>query len=424
MSNVLQIPDFRRYLAAGTLSSATSQMTATAAGWEVYARTGQPWALGLLGFLIAFPFIVFALPAGTLADRRPRKTILLVGALCSALALAALAVVTHFQASIALFFVLIFGLALCSAWSGPARQAFVTNLVPGAQIADATKWTSLRWNVASLVGPMLGGLLIAYAGGAKTVFALDALAVVLFCALIWPIQAHIPPKPTQRATWRDTIAGWHFIRNQPLLLSSISLDMVAVLFGGATALLPIYASDILNVGAEGLGPLRAAPAAGALLTSLFLTRRGPFQNAGPTLLWCVAGFGAATILFGLSHNFLLSLAALALLGGFDQVSVVVRHTLLQLVTPDAMRGRVNAVNSVFISTSNEIGELESGLVAQWLGPIITVAGGGAVTIGVVATIALMAPRLRHLRVLEELTPVEDQAQPVKASDPSFSEIAH
>ena len=409
---VFQIPDFRRYLAAGTLSAATSQMTSTAAGWEIYERTNQPWALGLLGFVVALPFITLALPAGTLADRKPRKTILICARILGAFALILLALASYFALPIWSFYALIGLLAMINAFAGPAGGAFVTNLVPHEQIAAATKWTSLRWNIASLVGPILAGLLIAYfarnfevlAQSAAPIYALDAFAALLFALLISPVKPQQNTVPREELNWSSVVAGWHFIKARPLVFGSISLDMVAVLFGGATALIPIYARDILMIGPEALGPLRAAPAAGAMLMSLVLAHIPPLKRAGKTLLWAVAGFGAATIVFGLSKNLWLSLGALATLGACDQISVYVRHTLLQLVTPDAMRGRVGAVNSIFISTSNEIGELESGLAAQVFGPVLAVAGGGAVTILVVAFVAWKVPVIRRLRRLEDLKP--------------------
>ena len=399
---VLQIPDFRRYLIGGIFAAAGTQMTNVAAGWELYERTGAPWSLGLLGLMAALPVITLALPAGTLADRAPRKRIVLIAEVGAMLCLALLARVSEFHAPLWMFYVLVLLNAICGAFLGPALGAMVSNLVPPRLFAAAAKWSSIRWQLASTLGPVAGGFLVAYFGIASVIFALDCIGRFIFCAFLIGLRPRPQEVSGEKLNWQSVIAGWGFVRGNPLILSTITLDMVAVLFGGATALLPVYARDVLQSGPESLGVLRAAPAVGAILMGIFLAHRPPFRHTGKVLLYAVAGFGFATIVFGLSKNYFLNLGALALLGAFDNISVVIRQTLIQLLTPDSMRGRVGAVNSVFIGTSNEIGELESGLAAQMLGPVLAVAGGGVLTIGIVAFVAVFWPQVRRLGRMEDL----------------------
>ncbi len=399
---VLKIPDFQRYLWGGAFASAGAQMTNIAAGWELYSRTGAPYSLALLGLMSALPVIFLALPAGTLADRRDRRLIALRAELGAVLCLALLTLVSYFKLPVAFFYGLILLNGICGAFMGPALGALATNIVPLKLIPEATKWSSIRGQLASTVGPVAGGFLIYHFGRQAEIYAMDCVGRLIFCLFLAQMRPLGQARSREKLGWQSVVAGWDFVRRQPLILSTITLDMVAVLFGGATALLPIYAKDILHVGAAGLGPLRAAPAVGAILMALFLTIRPPMKHAGRALLCAVFAFGAATIVFGLSRNFLLSLAALAALGAADNVSVVVRSTLVQLLTPDAMRGRVNAVNSVFIGTSNEIGEVESGLAAQFLTPVIAAAGGGFITILIALGVALAWPQVRRLGRLEDI----------------------
>ena len=399
---VLKVPDFRRYLLGGALAAAGSQMTGVAAGWELYERTHQPSSLAILGLMSALPVIFLALPAGTLADRHERRRIALLAQTGAAFCLMLLALVSYLRMPLPFFYGLILLNAICGAFLGPALGALVTNVVPLKLIPEATKWSSIRWQLASTIGPVAGGFLIYYFGRAAEIYAMDSLGRLTFCVFLAQMNPLQQTRSREKLGWQSVVAGWKFVRRQPLIISTITLDMVAVLFGGATALLPIYAKDILHVGAAGLGPLRAAPAFGAILMALFLTIRPPMANAGKALLWAVAAFGAATMVFGFSTNYLLSLGALAALGAADNVSVVVRSTLVQLLTPDEMRGRVNAVNSVFISTSNEIGEVESGLAAQFLTPLLAVVGGGFITILIALGVAVAWPQVRRLKRLEDI----------------------
>ena len=399
---VLKVPDFQRYLWGGAFAAAGSQMTNVAAGWELYTRTGAAYSLALLGLMSALPVIFLALPAGTLADRRDRRRIALMAQIGAALCLALLALVSFFELPIPLFYGLILLNGICGAFMGPALGALVTNVVPPKLIPEAAKWGSIRGQLASTIGPVAGGFLIHYFGRQAEIYAIDSVGRLIFCIFLAQMRPLQQVRSREKLGWESVVAGWNFVRRQPLIISTITLDMVAVLFGGATALLPIYAKDILHVGAAGLGPLRAAPALGAVVMALFLTMRPPMKHAGRALLCAVAAFGAATIVFGFSRNFYLSLAALAALGAADNVSVVVRQTLVQLLTPDEMRGRVNAVNSVFIGTSNEIGEVESGLAAGLLTPLIAVVGGGFITILIAVAVAFGWPQVRKLGRLEDV----------------------
>lgn len=404
---VLRIPDFRRYLTGGICAAAGSQMTSVAAGWELYQRTRDPGSLAILGLMAAIPVISLALPAGSLADRKNRKRIVVTAQFCSGVILLLLCLASATRAPLPLFYLLILGNAICQAFSGPASQALAVGLVPPVLLPAAMKLSSIRWQLAATLGPILGGFLIQFAGQTAPLYALDALGRLVFCLFLLPVCPRPQEAVREVLNWASVSAGWQFIKGQPLILSTITLDMVAVLFGGATALLPVFADDLLKVGETGLGYLRAAPAIGAVCMALVLTWRPPMQKAGKAMLGAVAGFGLATIVFGLAPllpsgvAFPVALAALFSLGALDNISVVVRHTLLQVVTPDSMRGRVSAVNSVFIGTSNEIGEVESGAAAKLFGTIPAVVAGGIITILVVQLVQKKWPQVAGLGSLED-----------------------
>jgi MFS family permease len=286
------------------------------------------------------------------------------------------------------------------AFSMPARWALLREVVPPDLLANAVTWNSGGWQFASVSGPALGGAVYALAGRAAEAYALAALGALACAALVASIRPHAVPRRAEPFSLASLLAGVRFIYRTELLLAAITLDMLAVLLGGATALLPVYARDILNVGPVGLGCLRAAPAVGALVMALALAHRPPLRRPGRALLWSVAGFGAATVGFGLSRDPVLSFALLAVAGALDNVSVVVRGTLVQMLTPDAMRGRVASVNLVFISSSNELGAFESGVTAELFGPVLSVVGGGVGTILVAAVIALCSRQLVQLGPLQ------------------------
>ena len=410
----LHRPGFALYLIGSLVSNAGNQMRVVAVGWEVYERTQTALGLGLIGLTLALPVLLLALPAGAAADRYPRKRLIQIAQIGLAASGVGLAWVSYTGAPVALTYLFLLGTGVFRAIGWPASQAIVTGLVPTRVFANATMWRSVAFQLAATLGPLAGGFLVAWHGPA-TVYIFDAASsLVLFGCLLF-----IVPTPQARSkekrSWRSLIEGARFVRRQPVILSTITLDMVAVLFGGATALLPIYATDVLGVGATGFGWMRAMPSLGAIAMGLGLALLPPMRHAGRTLLVAVAAFGVATIVFGLSTSFPLSLAALFCLGAADNISVVVRSTVLQLLTPDAMRGRVAAVNAVFIGTSNEIGELESGTVASVLGAVPTVVLGGAMTLLTVGAAARIWPSLRALGRLEELKPPEASGGTARAA---------
>jgi MFS family permease len=397
----LRYPNFRRYVFGLLALTISIQVQGTIVGWQMYDLTGDPLALGLIGLAEALPFISAALWAGHIADRYDRRRqvlwSMLALVLCSA-ALLALSVAhdtsTQFRVGAIYGVIIISGVA--RSFLMPARLALGAELVPRDVYPNAITWRASTWQLAAVIGPAVGGVLYA-AGGAAFAYAADTAMMTLGMLWIYMMQHKSPPRaPFEGALKESLLSGIRFVRSERLLYGALMLDLLAVFFGGATALLPIFAKDVLHVGAEGLGVLRAAPAAGAIIIALALARRPVVRNTGPTMLWCVALFGVATIGFALSTHFWLSAIMLALTGAFDMVSVVIRSTLLQTVTPEHMLGRVSAVNSVFVGSSNEIGAFESGFAARLLGTVPSVVFGGLSTLVVVLGISARFPALRTL----------------------------
>jgi MFS family permease len=393
--------DFRIFQLAKFLLMIGWQMQLVAVGWQVYAITNRPLDLGLVGLAQFLPALLFTLPGGHAADRYDRRRVMM---LCQ-LVVAVCALRLFFLAradtgDVAQIYIVLFALGTVRAFSGPASQALMPALVPAEHFPNAVAWNSSIWQFAAILGPVLGGFVYAHAGGAAAVYAVDAALSIAGFALM----AMLRPRPVARedgaASWDTVLAGVRYIFSQKAVLGAISMDLFAVLLGGAVALLPVYARDILKCGETGLGLLRAAPGVGAAVCAVAVAHMPPMRRAGAAMLWCVAGFGVATIVFGLSSNFWVSLAALTALGAFDMVSVVVRHTLVQLLTPPEMRGRVSAVNLVFIGASNELGEFESGITAQWFGTVRAVLIGGIGTLVVVALWAWKFPELRRFGRLD------------------------
>ncbi len=382
-----------------------TQMLSVAVGWQVYEITGDALALGFSGLALFLPGFLLALPGGHLADRRDRRRILIVCHLGVSLSAATLAVVSHAGArSLAPIYAVLVVLGAIRAFSGSAGQALMPNLVDKMQLERAVAFGSSCWQLAMIAGPSLGGVLYAATGKASVVYAVcSAMASIALVSVI--AMGHDPKtsrsKPTGRATWGELLAGLRYVWSDKPILGAISLDLFAVLLGGAVALLPIFARDLLHIGPWGLGILRSAPAIGAATTAFSLAWFPLRKRAGLTMFACVFLFGVATIVFGLSRSFAISLAALLCLGAFDMFSVVVRSTLIQIRTPDAMRGRVSAVNMVFIGASNELGEFESGVTAAWLGPELAVLVGGVGTCLVVLAWALLFPELRKVDKLTD-----------------------
>jgi MFS family permease len=397
---------FLLFLVGSLLSNTGNQMRAVAVGWEVYHRTREPMSLGWVGLILALPVLLLALPAGAAADRYSRRLLIMLAQSGLALSGLGLAWASYTAAPLSIIYLLLLCTGVFRALGWPASTAIVVGLVPTKVFPNAAMWRSVAFQLAASIGPLLGGFVIAWSDSPALVYAIDAASsVILVVCLVF-----VKPRPQKRAveprSWRSFSQGVRYLRRQPIILSTMTLDMVAVLFGGATALLPIYATDVLHVGAEGFGWMRAMPSLGAICMGLLLAVMPPFERGGRTLLVAVITFGVATIVFGVSRSYPLSLAALFVLGAADNISVVIRSTVLQLLTPDSMRGRVSAVSIIFIGTSNEVGEFESGLAAQWIGLVPSVVFGGTMTLITVAAVTAIWPELVRLGSLEHLEPPE------------------
>jgi len=396
----LRLPDFRLLLSGRLIAQIGEMMVSVAVGWELYERTGNAFLLGMVGLVQVIPVLLFSLPAGYMSDRYNRKRITLISQVVLALCSLVLAYLSVTQSDLIWVFVVLAIIGVGRAFNNPAEGALTPLFVSANLYQNAATWGSSVWQFAAIAGPAFGGLFIALTGGAAGVYLINTVAGMIFVGVLLKVkpraQTFAAPEETPIQALK---AGLRFLRGNRLILSSISLDMFAVLLGGATYLLPVFAKDILFVDSAGLGVLRAAPSIGALIMAVFIARRPPFKQAGRTLLWAVAGFGVATIVFGLSQNFWLSLVMLAILGGLDNISVVIRHTLEMTYTPDDMRGRVGSVQTMFIGASNELGGFESGVVAAILGPVGAVVFGGIGTLAVVYGVARLAPELRALRMI-------------------------
>ncbi len=392
----LRFRDFRLLVGGTFLGVVSEQMAGVAIGWELYERTGDPLALGLVGLVQVVPAVLLALPAGHIADRFDRKWVTIVTMFLLALCTLGLAWLSLVQGALGWVYLCLLGIGVARTFQNPALASLPAQVVPAAHFTNAVTWDSSVWQASSIIGPALGGFVIALRGSAAPVYFLTALTLVVVGGMLSLMRPRRAPSSAEALTLASLLAGLRFIWNTKVILAAITLDMFAVLLGGATALLPIFAKDILQVGAAGLGWLRAAPAIGAMLAAVIIAHRPPITRAGLTLLTVVTGFGAATIIFGLSQSFPLSLLMLGLLGAFDNVSVVIRIALLLTRTPDVMRGRVNAVHYVFIGVSNELGAFESGVAAALLGAVGAVVVGGIGTILVVALIAFIWPEIRRL----------------------------
>lgn len=418
--------DYRFYAAGNLLSVIGRQMVAVAIGWEVYRRAlpaGNAYAasmLGYVGLVQALPTIIFAIPAGQAADRFQRRHILLVNQLLTSLSSVGLAVWSHFHASFAWMFTLLFLAGISRTFSWAARTPFMSNLVPADALSNAVTWNSSLFQGACVVGPALCGFLLVKLGF-PFIYGLDACCALMFFALALPIGHRQENLRRGAQGWSALFSGIRFVFDTKPILATITLDLFAVLFGGATALLPIFADKILHSDAIGLGWLRAAPSIGAVAMGILLAYLPPMKRVGRSMLQAVAWFGVATIIFGLSRWFWLSMVALALTGAVDTVSVIVRHTLVQLLTPDAMRGRVSAVNNVFIGSSNELGAFESGITAAWWGAIRSVVYGGAVTILVVLATLKLWPEVIRLGSFASMKPVEAVPPPPSSDELRMAE---
>lgn len=407
---VLRIPDFRLYVVARLCITLAMQIQAVIVGWQIYDMTKDPLSLGLIGLAEAIPSIVVSLYAGYIADVVERKKIILV----------VIALLTFCSASL-LFFTLdvsqvletygalpIYGVIFLSGiargFMGPAIFSFMPQLVSNKQLyANAITWSTTTWQAASVAGPAIGGLIYGFYGITAS-YGTDAVLVVLSLILFSLISRKPLPENANPQNLKESLqSGIRFVFGNQIILSAISLDLFAVLFGGAVALLPVFASDILLIGPQGLGMLRAAPAIGSVLMAILMAYNPITVKAGKKMLWCVAGFGVCIVLFGLSRSFWFSLGLLALSGAFDSISMIIRSTLIHTLTPEYMKGRVSSVNNIFVGSSNEIGAFESGFTARLMGTVPAVVFGGIMTLVVVGVTAVKADKLRVLDLSPEET---------------------
>lgn len=398
----LKVSEFRNFIIARFFLTIAALMQAVIVGWQVYELTKDPLSLGLIGLAEVIPSIAVSLFAGHIVDTRVRKHVLLF-AYCLLLFCAlglffisndAIGFLTVNK--VTAIYAVIFISGIGRGFSMPSAFAFWSQLVPQNIFANAVTWNTLTWQIGAVTGPAIAGFVYAFVGFSYS-YVIIALVIAFAVILISFIKKRPKPEAVEESSLTEKLtAGLKFVYREKIILGAISLDMFAVLFGGATALLPIFSAEILFTGPEGLGMLRASPAVGAMLMAVFLTHRPPRKHAGVDLLFCVFGFGISMIVFAVSKNFYLSILTLALSGAFDAVSVVIRSTIMQLMTPDNMKGRVSAVNSIFIGSSNEIGAFESGVTAKLMGVVPSVIFGGTMTLIVVLFVWFFSPKLRKL----------------------------
>jgi MFS family permease len=402
--SVLGHPDLRRYTSARFLAAVASQVQTVAVGWQIFSATGNPLDLGLVGLSQFLPFVLLILPAGHVADRYDRRRVQLLTYALLAVAAAVLLGLSlaGIEDTAPIFGVMVlFGIA--RAFNMPTGQALLPNLAPLELFPKAVAINSSLGQVATIAGPALGGALVLL--GVGVAYALSVILLVAAVVAIAGLRGGGRAEPSKEpVSWASLLSGVHFVRSRPIVLGSISLDLFAVLFGGATALLPIFAGEILEVGPVGLGVMRSAPAVGAAVLAAILTVRPIRRHVGPWLFGGVVAFGLGTIVLGLSTSVALSLAALVVMGAGDMVSMYIRHLVVQLATPDEIRGRVSAVNAVFIGASNELGEFESGITAAWWGVVRSVVVGGVATLVVAGVWSRLFPQLSGLDTFPQAEP--------------------
>lgn len=399
----IRIRDFRLYVTSRLFITLAMQMQGVIVGWQIYELTKDPLSLGLIGLAEAIPAITVSLYAGHLADVVERKKIIVA---CVSVLAACSATLVYFTTNTGAFilahgtfaiYMVIFVSGIARGFLSPATFSFMPQLIDRSLYQNAITWNSTIWETGAVSGPMIGGLIYGFFGITAAYSTVALSIVIAFTCYMSIPNRPLPPATTEQGTWSKIKAGLKFVFSHQIILSAISLDLFAVLFGGAVALLPFFADEILQVGKQGLGFLRSAPAIGAVLMAVYITRNPIKKNIGKILLLCVAGFGISMIAFSLSKWFWLSMGLLIMSGMFDCVSVIVRSTLIHTLTPENMKGRVAAVNSMFIGSSNEIGMLESGIAAKLLGIVPSVIFGGLMTLSVVGITAWKAPALRKLQ---------------------------
>jgi MFS family permease len=408
---------FRRYIMGRTALSLGAIMQGVAIGWQIYERTGSAQALGYVGLVQVLPVFLLSLFAGQAVDRFNRRTLILAAVALHTVVAISLAVMSALAVEVGWIYAVLLLSGVARTLLYPAHSALIPQIVPRPLFPNAVTWSANSFYTAAAIGPALSGFVIAFTAGATAVYVCNIFACLSCLAATALVPRPPDPAPTSEVRgWTSLAAGIRYVIRTKMILAPITLDMLAVILGGATTLMPIYAKDILGVGPVGLGWLRAAPSLGGVLSAVAIAALPPIQRAGRTILIAVAVFGAGTIVFGFSRSFPLSLMALFVLGAADMFSVVVRQTLIQLLTPDEMRGRVSAVNSVFIGASNELGGFESGITAQWFGAIASVVGGGIGTLLVVAGAAWIWPELRRFGALHSARP-EVIAKPLAVPEP-------
>jgi MFS family permease len=399
--SVLRDPEFRALLAARFTNSLALGALATVVAFQVYDLTHDPLWLGWLGLAEGIPALALALFGGHIADRRDRRSIVISTSLAATACAGVLSMLaaTHVFGLLGILGV-IAATGVASGFERPALSAFAAQIIPRDQTVRGASYSSSAFQTANILGPTIGGIAIAIVGVTTTYVAITVVLALSTLFLLRTRKKPMPERPPgeQESMLESIAAGVRFVRRSPVLLGSMSLDLFAVFFGGAIALLPVFATDILHVGPEGLGLLRTAPSVGALGVMLLATRRPPSGKAGPILLLCVAGFGVSMLVFGLSTILWLSMLALFVSGVTDGVSVIIRNSIVRLFTPDALRGRVSSVNYVFIGASNELGAFESGFLARLLGTVPSVVLGAVVTLGVVGVVTLRVPQLRRMNL--------------------------
>jgi MFS family permease len=386
-------------------SAVASTSISVAVGYQLYQDTNSPLALGLTGLFEVVPVIVLSVFAGSVADRYKKRSIAALSHLALAFLALALALIAYSKGSVPLYYGVMTLMGAAMAFRSPSVSPLLPQLVPAQEFANANSWFSSLYEIASMVGPALTGMLIAFFAGTTVTFVFAALSHLLFVLVLVRLPLKNDVAQTGHQSWRDMLEGFRFVFRIKVFLAAITLDLFAVLFGGAVALLPIFARDILQTGPTGLGWLRVAPAVGALSMALVQTRLQPWKRPGLILLCVVIGFGLSTIGFAMSKVYWLSFLFLVMTGVFDNVSVVIRGTLEQSLTPNALRGRVSAVHAIFIGLSNELGAFESGLTAHLFGTVESVLIGGCGSLLVVLLVAVFFPALRQLKPLNELKPV-------------------
>jgi MFS family permease len=405
--------DYTIFVAGFFISVIAAQIQTRVAQYDIYERTSSKMHLGWIGLALAIPMLLLTLPAGHLADVRSRRRIMLITQVGSAICAAGLALSSAAWISASHPLGLVYALlalgAVTATIGRPARAAIMPQLVPAKDFPNAVAWNSSIFETASVLGPAIGGFMLA--ASVPLAYAFSAICFLGCAIAIWflPEPAPSAKKSGKGPGLSDLAVGIKFVWRTPLMLAAMTLDLFAVLLGGAVFLMPAVAKDILHVGPIGLAFLWAAPSVGAISTAMIQAHRPPLQRAGMALIFSVAGYGLATIVFGLSRNFWLSFVMLALTGACDNISVVVRHTLVQLLTPDSMRGRVSAVNQIFIGSSNELGGLESGITAAMFGTVASIVGGGIGTLIVVAVSWVIFKELRYLGSLADLKPQTESA---------------